>query len=223
MNMIRWVPLLLILTACGGGEPTGPSPMPAPTPAPIVAPDPAQFDATFNQQLVHDAYDHPGASVRAALLTSSPSIYVQSAGLSAATVAAMEAEARAVVPMFSGGKLSVASFESGPDVRAVALGWIVAELINDPSDPTCGRANVGGHIWLNRAHPETCGRPIQHTFGHEIGHALGFYHVADPACLMSNLRPIAHSGLPCDKERYHAGLAYQTNGAYSAARVVVAD
>lgn len=225
---MRWlIPVVLFLTACGGTE-TAPTPMTAPTPpAPVVAPDPARFDAGFNAQLVHDAYDHPAdASQRAKLLLNSPSIYLQSSGLSAATVAAIEAEARTIVPMLTGGRLNVAAFESGAAVRPVQAGWIIVEQVNTPDDPVCGRASVGalaGHIWLNMApelrdiaKPSGCYRPLEHTFGHELGHALGFYHVDDQSCLMRAARPLQHNGLPCDKEQYHASLAYQSNGAYAA-------
>lgn len=216
---MRWRAVLPILLLWGcGGSPSAPTPVPVPVPAPIIQPDPAQFDATFNAQLVHDSLDNPTATKRSGLLLSSPSIYVQTTGMSAATVAAMEAEARQVVPLLSGGKLSVGLFETGSVVRPPVVGWIVVEEESDAASGLCGRSLVGaqaGHIYLNMGLPGGCNRPLEHVLGHELGHALGFYHVADPSCLMSITRPIAHNGAPCDKERYHAGLAYQSNGAYS--------
>lgn len=233
---MRWlIPVaLLLLTACGGTD-TAPTPLAAPAPpSPVVAADPARFDAGFNAQLVHDAYDHPAdASQRAKLLLSSPSIYLQSTGLSAATVAAIEAEARAIVPALTGGRMNVAAFETGVGLRPLAFGWIVVELVNDPAVTWCGFTDIGaaaGHVRLNLARAFTngngCFRSLADTFGHELGHALGFYHVADTACIMSIGRPLSHDGTLCDKEQYHASLAYQSNGAYgsfSTQRIVVTD
>lgn len=199
--MRGWIlPFLLAAVGCGASTPSSPTPI-AVT-APIVAADPAQFDATFNAQFVHDTFDSPSSQKPARLLASNPSIYVRSTGFSADVLAAMEVEARAVVPLLSGGSLAVATFTSGPAPRAESSGWIVVEQVNDPSNSLCGWANIGtpaGHVWFNTAHGDVCTRPLAQTFGHELGHALGFYHVADPSCLMSVTRSLTHNGAPATK------------------------
>lgn len=171
-------------------------------------PDAAPFDLTFYRQLVRSGLDSPSSLQPLRVLTQSPRIYLQRTGLSDETVAALEQAARAFVPALSGGRLQVASWETGDAARPAGGGGIVIDLIND-SARSCGESFVGesaGHIWLNQK--SSCTRPLHHTFGHELGHALGFRHVDDTAALMMATRPLSHNGLPSDRERYHAAIAY---------------
>lgn len=173
--------------------------------------DAAPFSLDFYRQLARNGFESPGALQPLALLTTSPSIYLQTTGLTASTVAAFEQAARSVVPAMTGGKLSVAAFQSGETLRPDAAGWITAEIINDDSK-NCGLANVGlsaGHIWLNAA--AKCGRRgsvvgTPSIFQHEIGHALGFYHVAATDGLMNATTGL--DAVPSTAERYHASITY---------------
>jgi len=98
-------------------------------------PDAAPFDLGFYRQLVRDGLESPGALQPLRLLGASPSIYLQRAGLTDATVAAFEQAARGVVPALTGGRLAVATFASGAEARPTAVGWIVAELVSDDVAP----------------------------------------------------------------------------------------
>lgn len=172
--------------------------------------DAAPFDLGFYRQLVRNGYESPGALDSVRVLAQAPSIYLQTAGLSVANVAALEAAARQIVPAMTGGKFTVQAWETGPDVRAPSTGWIVVELAND--DGNCGRSFVGapaGHIWLNTA--AKCargGNAVTPTLlSHEIGHALGFSHVGRTDALMNAIT----AGTPLETERYHAAIAYHRN------------
>ena len=86
-------------------------------------------------------------------------------------------------------------------------GWIT--IVEDPDldDDVCGRAGIGwsaGRIWMNAPQPSGCS--FEETFIHEVGHALGFWHVANP----SNVMYVSNeSDWFTDRETFHARAAYQ--------------
>lgn len=200
----------LLTSGCGGG-PTAPSAVPPSgwlgLSAPLPTSDP-RFNADFYQQLVRGTLESstPFSPRR---LASPPSIYLQRSGLSDAFVADVERRIRAEVPAFTGGALTVARWETGLEARPESEGWIVIELRTDEA-VNCGMSKVGasaGHIWINTA--SKCARRGEPTgpaslFAHEVGHALGFFHV--DAGLMQADVPMDQE--LTDRERYHGAVAY---------------
>jgi hypothetical protein len=71
----------------------------------------AGFDLEFYRQLARGDLDNEFHELR--ILSASPRIYLQTAGLPAANVAALEQTARDAVPAFAGGVLAVAAWEAG--------------------------------------------------------------------------------------------------------------
>lgn len=164
----------------------------------------AGFDLGFYRQLVRGALNGSMEPLRR--LTASPSIYLQTAGLSPAMVSSMEAAARAVVPALTGGALSVAGWETGEAAKVPQAGWIVISTDHEvPGE--CGRSTIaGGDIHIS-TRPNCVDSGYAATnLAHELGHALGFRHV--PSGLMAAPAPRGVT-LPSEPERYHGAIAYK--------------
>ena len=162
------------------------------------------FDLTFYRQLVRGALDGRMEPIRR--WTQAPSIYLQTAGLSPATVAALEHAARTAVYEFSGRRLGVQAWETGHERQSARGGWIVIESYRDDGPGECGRATIGGgEIRINTKPICVEAGYASTNLAHEIGHAMGFWHV--PLGLMQAPSPRGMTA-PSPRERHHAALAY---------------
>ncbi len=163
------------------------------------------FNLTFYRQIARDNASRP-----LFVLTQSPSFYMEvegAKGLAASVSVRLEAVARRIVPAMTGGRLTVARWETGPTPRAPQVGWIMVERRDEQG--ICGSALVGapaGQIWMD-GNGQNCS--FEAVFAHEIGHALGFFHTDRAGSMMfpqqrnSNL-----ADSPSEIERHHAALAY---------------
>ena len=170
----------------------------------------AGFDLDFYRQFARNSFDLPIQPLR--VLTAAPMFYVETEGAKGfprPTATLLEQLAHTLVPILTGGKFQVARWETGPTPRAPEPGWIVIDRY--PDQDVCGRALVGasaGHIWLNGDHP-SCVAAIRSIFAHELGHALGFWHVNRVGAMM--FRGFDHpssTDMPTDVERRSATIAY---------------
>ena len=177
--------------------------------------DAAPFSLAFYRQFVRNEADAPSTMQPLRRLTQAPSIYLQATGLTPATIAALEHAARTAVYEFSGRTIGAVTFESGLDLRADRAGWIIVEQTTQDPYPgdgktACGRAWVGaslGHVWLITARPD-CRAALAWTLLHEMGHAMGFYHVTAPRAVMVPGRPLADMTITA-AEQYHSAIAYR--------------
>jgi hypothetical protein len=105
--------------------------------------------------------------------------------------------------------------DHGSERRAEQAGYIAVEFIQDEDAPFCGRARVGadpGLITLNygvEGCATTCGPFAPHIVAHEIGHAMGYWHVPH-GDVMNTLwygRDCARTALS-SVERHHSRIAY---------------
>ena len=181
----------------------------------------APFSIDFYRQFVRGTYDHAGdgAPFPNFRWMTAPSFYIKTTDQNGRAV---EPEVmtrvldaiRSAVPAFTGGRYAPAAIETGTDTRAPATNWINIDIRRDPAEKQiCGFAFVGanpGSITLN---DDVCSCGSNKIPGavtmHEVGHALGFFHVGDRASLMY---PFVAGDCPAGAlsaaESYHAGIAY---------------
>ena len=181
----------------------------------------APFSMDFYRQFARGTYDElaDGAPFAIQRLTTAPSFYVKTTDQNGR---AIEPEVltrvydaiRAAVPAFSGGVYSVAALETGTDARAQAPNWINVDIRRDPAEKQiCGYAYIGanpGSITLN---DDVCSCGSNKIPGavtmHEVGHAMGFFHVGDRGSLMFPfIAGDCPAGALSAAETYHSKIAY---------------
>ncbi|HEY7059327.1 MAG TPA: matrixin family metalloprotease [Vicinamibacterales bacterium] len=181
--------------------------------------DAPPFSMDFYRQFVRDMYDQSdGSPWPLQRWTTTPNFYVRTLDDASRAVEQNVVDAtidalRRGVAAFTAGYFSAGSIETGTDVRPEAADWINVEFKRHDPDQPCGTAFVGRNpgtitLWL-----DTCGcgsiRVSPSVAMHEIGHAMGFFHVSDPHSLMypfdeSGCRP----GSLSPAEAFHAAIAY---------------
>jgi len=177
------------------------------------------FSLDFYRQLVRGSFEFPGAVPSVVWrLPASPSVYVRTVDQNGR---AIEPEVldqvvptiRRAVHDWSNGALSIVTLETGTETRPRTEGWLVVNITHDYNSDFCGQSYIGytdGEITLvdDRC---TCGssKIPAAIVVHEVGHALGFYHVDDRNAVMFPLDSGSCApGILSDRERYHAAVAY---------------
>lgn len=177
------------------------------------------FSLEFYRQFVRGTYDTTGGPHANFRWMESPRFYVKTVDQNGRPIepevmaVVREALVRAVRE-FTAGTLSAAAVETGTDARAPAAGWINVDIRRDQNErTTCGFAMLGanpGSITLNN---DVCSCGSNKIPGalvlHEVGHALGFFHVPDKSSVMFPYLPgDCPAGQLSPAEKFHAAIAY---------------
>ncbi len=174
--------------------------------------DAPPFSLVFYRQMARNTWEG-GTALPLRVLAAAPAFYLQTKGLTSESISALAQTTRSVVDAFTGGRFTITTFETGVESRAERAGWVVIELVDDPAERWCGKAFVGasaGHIWMNTADAACLARGSldEGVLSHEIGHALGFWHLDFQNALMHGEFELHHRTLT-DGERYHGSIAYR--------------
>ena len=180
----------------------------------------APFSMEFYRQLVRDSYDksdgYPWRNLR---WTTAPSFYVKTVDQNGRPVEpevlAVTLDAlRRAVPAWTANHYTAAAIETGTDSRDPRPDWITVLFRRDPNVRTlCGQSYVGrdpGEItlWEDVCSCGSVKVPGSVTV-HEVGHALGFFHVSDRGSVMFPFDSgDCRLGVLSPAEAYHAGIAY---------------
>jgi Matrixin len=179
----------------------------------------APFSMSFYKQFVRGTFDQPGAPFVVLRWNDAPRFYVKTVDQNGRAVepevltVVLDALARAV-PAFTGGRLSAAAIESGTADRPDTNGWINVVIRRDPNEQqTCGFAFIGANPGTITLNDDVCSCGSRKIPGavviHEVGHALGFFHVSDRGSIMY---PFIAGDCPAGElsgaEKYHSAIAY---------------
>jgi len=180
----------------------------------------APFSMDFYRQLARGSYDQDGAPYPLLLWSQAPKFYLKTTdqlnrSIASDVIATIRDAVTRAVPLWTGNR-HTAYIESGPEVRVSTPGWINILITSDPGERvTCGQSYIGrdpGEINLNINPVCSCGavKIPGLVVVHEVGHAMGFFHVGDQKSVMYPRAPgnCPLGDLSAD-ERYHAAIAYQ--------------
>jgi hypothetical protein len=179
----------------------------------------APFSMEFYRQFVRGTYDQEGAPYGISRLDFSPKFYIRTVDQDGRPIepevldTIRDGIARAV-PAFTANTLSAAAIESGTEQRAQADGWINVDVQRDRNErQRCGWAYIGANPGSITLMDDVCSCGSRKIAGatvmHEVGHALGFFHVSDRTSLMYPY--IAGTCPPGDlsaAEKFHSAIAY---------------
>ena len=179
----------------------------------------APFSLDFYGQFVRGTYDQSGAPWPVLRWNAAPNFYVKTVdqngrAIEPEVLSVVVASIGRAVPIYSGGSYAAGAIETGTTERAAATNWVNVNILRDPNQRTvCGSSRIGANPGEITLYDDVCSCGSVKIPGavvlHEVGHALGFFHVSDRGSVMYPTIPgSCPAGEPSANERFHATIAY---------------
>jgi hypothetical protein len=173
----------------------------------------AAFDQQYFRAIARNGFEEPASLQPVRRWTRGPMIYIRTVDDTGAAILPEVLQqvvtlSTNLVPLYTGGRFSVAAIEQGTETRRNQAGWITVEWTRNATQ-FCGAAHVGqegGSVTLTYDQPGcSCGsqkiRP--RTVKHELGHAMGMWHSGQAVDLMSGF-----GASECDRNMTARELQY---------------
>lgn len=171
----------------------------------------AGFDLPFYRQLARNGLESPESLQPLLVLDQAPAFFIETEGpkgFSQQVAERLEAVARRTVPALTGGVFQVTRWETGPSVPPPQNGRITIQR-SDLVPPRCGQALVGARAGRIEIDSDTSCN-VEAVLAHELGHALGFWHVDRQGALMYRQQRSSNlADAPTEAERNAGAFAYK--------------